>query len=405
MAQTFATGSKLNKLFEKLNPFTQDLSLKPEGRRKTILAANANYPLELEISAYFAACSQNGGSPLIVQFSGKVLGILGKGMTQETSYLKALGLGAKLARATSEIYREINQPPFVALALDHFAVPEARNRFRRASREDKSVLGQFPIPSSVEIKRMLEDAVDAASCYGITLPSKDELARWTEYLASFEYLHSVAGFLTVIEEMRPAWAMIDTGEIPPALNLAVTRQVNDLVKANGYDTLVEAEYGAVGQAGEAEEYIRLEGEELQRFARQVAGFVKYTGARGISYPIGMEHAAPSAEKHEPDVKRLEVVQREIIKVTGRYVPFAQHGGTGAKKVARGLVGKNNVNTYFLVTAARHLMNHVLENRKAIEQGKKSACNSAVYLSTAKAVMEATVKKLKECGTYGILISE
>ena len=64
----------------------------------------------------------------------------------------------------------------------------------------------------------------------------------------------------------------------------------------------------------------------------------------------MEHAAPSGEKHEPDVERLEAVQREIIKESGYYAPFAQHGGTGAKQLARGLVAKNNINTCLLYTS-------------------------------------------------------
>ena len=36
---------------------------------------------------------------------------------------------------------------------------------------------------------------------------------------------------------------------------------------------------------------------------------------------------------------LEEVQRAIVKLAGRYVPFAQHGGTRAKRIAKGLVGK------------------------------------------------------------------
>jgi len=210
--------------------------------------------------------------------------------------------------------------------------------------------------------------------------------------------------MVVIEELRPGWAMIDTGEMPAVLNFAVTREVSELVRQAGHHVLVEAEYGATSQAGEGKNYKKLEGASLEAFAREVAGFVQYTGAGGISYPIGMEHAAPSQEKHEPDVQRLTVVQREINKVTGRYVPFAQHGGTGAKELARGLVAKNNVNTHFLVTAARRFLAHALENEKAIRAGKKSACGSSLYLGMAEAIMGAVVDKLKECGTFGMVRS-
>jgi fructose/tagatose bisphosphate aldolase len=208
--------------------------------------------------------------------------------------------------------------------------------------------------------------------------------------------------LAVIEEMQPAWAMIDTGETPVALNFAVTKEEVDMVRAAGSDAIVEDEYGATGQAGAEDSYEPLDGAELDRFARQVAGFVKYTGAEGISYPIGMEHAAPTSVKHEPDVTRLEVVQREIIRAVGRYIPFAQHGGTGAKEVARGLVGKDNVNTHFLVTAAQSLAMHVAKHSEGIAQGRKSASGAGMYIEAGRAIMDATVAKLQECGTYGIL---
>ena len=73
-------------------------------------------------------------------------------------------------------------------------------------------------------------------------------------------------------------------------------------------------------------YRRLSGEELEGLAHEVARFVRYTGAGGI-YPIGMEHAAPSAVRHEPDSDSWKWSDRSE---TGRYVPFAQHGGTGAR---------------------------------------------------------------------------
>lgn len=255
-------------------------------------------------------------------------------------------------------------------------------------------------PSRAGVRASLEEAAEAARSCGVRAPSREDMAVWETYLCSGSYREAVARFRALVEEMRPAWAMIDTEELPPVLNFAVTKEFCDLMTSLGSDAILEAEYGATGQSGDDTGYRRLSGEELEGLAHEVAGFVRYTGAGGISYPIGMEHAAPSAVRHEPDSDRLEVVQRQILRETGRYVPFAQHGGTGAKRVLKGLVAKDNVNTLFLVTAARALAQHIEKNREAINEGQKSASGVDMYLSASRSIMEATVRKLKECGTYG-----
>ena len=403
-APRFATGKELTDLFARMSPFNPDFSLKAENERQTILAANANFPFEVQIGAYASAASSKGGSPIIIQFSGGALTVAGQGFrsAQEAassglSRQDALRLGARLAVNVAEVYMEMYRPPFVALGLDHFAVPDLRKvLFAEGSREEPVP----PCPSSDEIRRSLKDAARSAMAWGVPEPSTEDMAAWETYLCSTQYREAVEGFLTSIRELKPAWAMIDTEELPPVLNFAITKEICALSKKEDPDIVLEPEYGATGQAGDHTGYTKITGDELVGFAREGAGFLKYTGARGISYPIGMEHAAPSAEKHDPDILRLEVVQREILKTVGTYVPFAQHGGTGASKVARGLVGKNNVNTHFLVTGARSLATHVAKNGEAIAYGKKSACGPSMYVSSAKAIAESCAAKLLECGTYG-----
>ncbi|HHW27167.1 MAG TPA: hypothetical protein GXX23_07500 [Firmicutes bacterium] len=400
----FVTGKELTDLFSEISPFNPDLSLKPKPRRQTILAANANFPFEVQIGAYMLAAASNGGSPLIIQFSGGALTIAGQGVrslkeaaASGLSRIDVYRLGAKLAVNVAEVYLDMYRPPFVALGLDHFAVPDLREVLFA---EDTPGGPEVPCPSSEEIRRALQDAARSAMAWGVPEPSAEDMAAWETYLCSPQYREAVECFLTCIRELRPAWAMIDTENLPPVLNFAITREICQLAKKEDPDIVLEAEYGATGQAGDHTGYTKLKGDELNAFAREVAGFVKYTGARGISYPIGMEHAAPSGEKHDPDVLRLEVVQREIVKAVGAYVPFAQHGGTGASEVARGLVGKNNVNTHFLVTGARSLATHVAKNGEGIAYGRKSACGPSMYVSSAKAIAEACVAKMKECGTFG-----
>ena len=60
------------------------------------------------------------------------------------------------------------------------------------------------------------------------------------------YREAVARIMGVIEEMKPAGAMIDTEELPGPLNFAVTRRyVNWWLSRR--DAIVEAEYGATSK--------------------------------------------------------------------------------------------------------------------------------------------------------------
>lgn len=396
------TGARLRSLFQRLCPFEPDLSLKREDQRRTVLAVNGNYPLEIQLAGFYHAASVDGGSPLIVQVSGAGIEVVGRALkSRSPSPVTDLRCGARIVRSVCQGYESIYSPGFVALGLDHFAVPDMREALFADSEPDRP---QPPCPTGDEVRRRLKEALAAAIEWGVDRPSLEDTIAYEAYLCSQEYRQALAGFVAVIEEMQPAWAMIDTGEIPAGLNFAITREVVDMVRESGSDAIVEAEFGATGQAGAEDSYEPLSGEELHGFARRVAGFVRYTGAEGISYPIGMEHAAPTGVKHQPDVMRLELVQREIVRTSGRYVPFAQHGGTGASQVVRGLVGKNNVNTHFLVTAAQSIAMHVARHREGIAQGRKSASGVGMYVSAARAIMDATVDKLKECGTYGVLVA-
>ena len=112
----------------------------------------------------------------------------------------------------------------------------------------------------------------------------------------------------------------------------------------------------------------------------------------------MEHAAKKNVRHEPDIERLEVVQRTLYKTVGRYIPFAQHGGSGAAKVARGLVGKNNVNTHFLVAGATAIGEYSVQNIEGIRAGDKKYCGTTIFTSYVTAVAEAALFKLEEAGS-------
>jgi fructose/tagatose bisphosphate aldolase len=351
----------------------------------TILAANANYPLELQLRAFCRAAADWPGSPLIVQFSHNALRTIGGGQDAQ-----AMASGARLARFVLEHTVKESEARYVAPALDHFRVPPYPGDGGEGSSR------------AVRVARAaVDDAYEAARGVVGEVPDA-EIQAYVVYLSSPAYTDFKRAFAAVLTALEPAWAMIDTEKLPPVLDHALTRDVVDFTrKGLGLaETMLEAEYGATGVAGEAQDYHRLEGPDLAGFAEEVACFVTYTGADGISYPVGMEHGAPAGERHEPDEDRLKAVQARLRQAAGRYVPFAQHGGTGAARLLRGWVGKNNVNTLFLVTAANHIADRVIADVDRIRAGVKEACGTGLYTGAVEAVREATVRKLREAGSFG-----
>jgi fructose/tagatose bisphosphate aldolase len=384
-------GAALRHVFAWQNPF-RTASTALEGGAETpaasgrvsILAANANFPVEIQVRAFCQAAAAGKGSPLIVQFSHGALKIIG-GRARDPAVS-----GAGLARFMVEQAVRESRPTHVAVALDHFKVPpypgDGREGGGRAGR-----LAAALVDDAREVGRGLLGEASAS-----------ELDGYCAYLASPAYGAFKREYAATLLALDPAWAMIDTERLPPILDLALTRDVVEFTRRDlGLtEMMLEAEYGATGVAGQDRPYQPLRGGELAHFADEVATFVAYTGADGIAYPIGMEHAAPLAQRHEPDLERLGCVQRRITDVAGRYVPFAQHGGTGAAHLARGLVGKNNVNTHFLVAAANRIADRTLAEVDRIRAGVKEACGTGLYAGAVEAVREAAVDKLKETGTFG-----
>ena len=85
--------------------------------------------------------------------------------------------------------------------------------------------------------------------------------------------------------------------------------------------------------------------------------------------------------------------------TGDYIPFAQHGGTGAAEVVHGLVGKDNINTNYLVVGANAFADHYEANKAALRAGDKKACGTGIYLLMTRAIYNAAIGKLKETAHY------
>ncbi len=392
-------GRELRTIFDSFCPFDEDLSLKPEDERITLLAANSNNWWETRAFVMLSALGDQ--SPIIVQFSHnsntKIGGLTGKVFTPEGLGYRGnaalYGARANIDWITSEA--EAFGADLVAVSLDHFALPEFE--------EDKQYK-QRACPTGAAGK--VEAAWSFIEAAGLADEVEDltpDLARkYQAYLSSDEYIEFVSDFMGTVEIMNPAWGMIDTEGIPPVLDFVITRDIADAVRMGlgNMGMMLEAELGATGQSGDEVAYEELRGGELDAFAELAAAFIDYTGAEGIAYDIGMKHAAKAGETHEIDVVKLETVQRRIIERTGVYVPFAQHGGTGSAGVAKGLIGKQNVNTAFLVAGSQARYEHFDAQAEKVRGGDKKVCGTDVETNVyLEAVYNEALSRMEPTGSY------
>jgi fructose/tagatose bisphosphate aldolase len=397
------TGRQLKACFRTFCPFEQDGTLKAEEERVTILASNLNPPADLEGRSFAMAAAQGEQSPMIIQLSYNSMNLSGgkenqlkppEGVSRQPLPYPASD-GAELQVEVLEHLVSQYGAKYVAISLDHFNVPKF----------DEESLSNQPLKKGLT-SELAEARISDALSYMEPVFGKEKLKEKTlhayiNFLTSPQYLEFKRDFINVVVAVTPAWGMIDTEKLPPVLDFVVTREISEAIKKEhgNQDIALEAEFGATGQSGEELGYTKLKGKALETFADQIVAFIKYTGAEGIAYPIGMAHAAKIAEKHEPDVVRLETVQRKLFLETGDYIPFAQHGGTGAARVVHGLVGKDNINTNYLVVGANAFADHYEANAKAFRAGDKKACGTVIYNLMVQAVYEATIVKLKETGSY------
>jgi fructose/tagatose bisphosphate aldolase len=392
-------GRQLRRIFDHFCPFDDDGKLKPAEKQVTLLAANSNNWWQTRAFVQVAAVGKQ--SPIVVQFShnanSKIGGQPGKAFTPEGLGYRGNPVvhGGKAMASWIDLEVEAWGADLVAASLDHFAVPKFDPEKEYAQRAmatgcSEKVEAAMAFIESKGLGHMMEDMSGGL----------DE--KYVAYLTSDEYQQFRSDFQDTVTVIQPAWGMIDTEGIPPVLDFAITRDIADAVRVElaNHDMMLEAELGETGQSGDEVEYEVMSDEELSDFAELAAAFVEYTGAEGIAYDIGMKHAAKQDEKHEVDVRKLETVQKRIIDKVGIYAAFAQHGGTGAAEVTKGLVGKTNVNTQFLVDGSIARYKHFDAVGEAVLSGDKKACGTDVethvYLG---ALYESALERIKTTGSF------
>ncbi len=392
------TGRELRKIYDLFCPFDDEMNLKPEEERVTLLAANANNWWQTRAFVMLSALDKQ--SPIIIQFSHnantKIGGLPGKIFAPEGLGYRgnAAIRGARAMATWIEEEVEAWGADLVAASLDHFAVPKFD--------ADKDY-PQCAVPTGYA------DAIDASIAYleGVDLGHMMEdmsgglKDKYISYLSSVEYQDFRSDFMETVEVIKPAWGMIDTEGIPPVLDFAVSRDIADAtrIELGNHDMMLEAELGETGQSGDDKEYVAMAGQDLEDFANLTAAFVEYTGAEGLSYDIGMKHAATATEKHPIDENKIEAVERRVIEKTGTYAAFAQHGGTGSAGVAKGLIGKTNINTAFLVAGSIGRHEFFASDPEGVMGGNKKMCGTDVETNIyLESVYDEAVRRMEPTGS-------
>jgi len=390
-------GIILRKVFDEICPFTENGELLSKEERITLLASNANKPMEIQGLAFVMASAVGQHSPQIIQMSHSCCKIMGNdpkkiSLIDETGKITTSNYCADGVRTGSlllDAYTEQFGTELVFLALDHFTSPTLEQGINSGTKgnEDQKNKAKKKIENVIEFTgKQLEE---------------EEINRFADYMVSKKYLQFREDFVESVKVGKAAWAMVDSGVLPPLLNFAVTKEIVDDVREFDESVMIEAEFNATGSSGDEEKYEFLQEKELEKFADEIVSFVKYTKTDGIAYEIGMKHAAKQDEKHEPDIKKLELTQRKLFQELGRYIPFAQHGGTGAAELETGLVGKNNINTKYLVNGAQFLLEHCKKEEKGILTGEKKSCGVDIYTRMTAEEAKTCLEKIKETNSYGL----
>ncbi len=392
-------GRQLRKIFDGFVPFEgADLALKPQDEQVTILAANSNNWMTTRALIMAAATGEQ--SPIIIQFSyNSNVKIGGDASTIWTpaglkNHGNAVVNGAKANADWVAMEADNWGADYVAVSLDHFKVPKYS-----ADKTYAACATPFDYGAQIRFAQefMAAKGLDAAA--NIT---EEEFNSYVAYMNSVEYQGFRADFMNTVDLMDPAWGMIDTEGIPFVLDFAVTRDFAIGVREGlgNSHMMLEAELGATGTSGDGIGYVPMRGADLEEFAHLAAAFVAFTGAEGMAYDIGMKHSALAAEKHPADEEKMEAVQRQVIAETGIYAAYAQHGGTGAAAVAKGLVGKTNVNTAFLVAGSCARADWFNQDIDKVKGGDKKICGTNVETHVyVEAIYNSAVERYATTGSW------
>jgi len=406
------TSRELRAVIEALYPFDDKGKLLPLARRCTLLASNANFDLPVQLIGFAMASAVGEGSPQIVQISYTAADQTGghpkklppiEGVQRSTATRPA-AVGAERAALMLQWCTDDYNADLLWMSLDHYTSP----KFSVDKYAKPRGCGGMYAPVA---KALLEDAVDSA---GLKV-SKEEFAAYANYLTGDEFGEYARDFFGSVSMGKPAWAMVDTGDTPAAVNLASTKWIIDNVRTalDMNDVIIEAEFSATGSSGQEEEYAYWPGKdapkgaatmsdrEIEEFMKRITTFVKTTNADAIAYEVGSKHAAKAGESFVIDVGKLKAVQTALKALMGRHIPYAGHGGTGFdwQPDLIGPVFKRNINTQHLYAGTMSQVRWVDKYRAGIESRDKDAIGRGRKLAEVHAAAESAIELLKGCQSW------
>ncbi len=406
------TSRELRAALEATYPFDENGELLPSEQRMTFLASNANFDLPIQLRGFAMASAVDEGSPQIIQISYTAADQTGtnpkklppiEGVERNTRTRPA-AVGAQRAGVMLEWYAEDYQSDLLWMSLDHFTSP----KFDLKTYADSHGDGGMYEPIA---RALLEEAVDVL---GLSI-SKEEMVAYVNYLTSDAFGDYARDFYGATALSGAAWAMIDTGETPAAVNLASTKWLISNVRQalDMEDVIIEAEFSATGSSGEEEDYpywpgqhapagaATMSDEEAEAFMERICTFVKYTDADAIAYEVGSKHAAKAGEAFPIDFGKLKAVQPALKKLMGRRIPYAGHGGTGFKWEDNliGPVFKRNINTQHLYEGTMSQVKWIDEYREGIENREKNAIGRGRKIAEVNAAAFSSIELLKTCRAW------
>ena len=406
------TSRELRAVMEATYPFDDSGELLPFDKRMTMLASNANFDLPIQLRGFAMASAAFAGSPQIIQISytaadqtgthpNKLPPIEG---VERSSLTRPAAVGAQRAGVMLDWYTDDYQTDLVWMSLDHFTSP----KFSVKQYSEAQGHGGMYEPIA---KALLEEAIEIL---GLTV-STDAFAAYLNYLTSDTFGDYARDFFGATALSNAAWAMVDTGDTPAAVNLASTKWLVTSVRSvlDMDDVIVEAEFSATGSSGEEEEYAywpcaeapagapTMTDEEQESFLHRIKTFVRETDADAIAYEVGSKHAAKAGEAFPIDFGKLKAVQPALRKMMGRRIAYAGHGGTGFKWEDNliGPVFKRNINTQHLYRGTMSQVEWVDKHREGIENREKNAIGRGRKIAEVNAAAESAIELLKSCRSW------
>ena len=153
------TGRELKKVFTALCPFEPDGKLKPEEERVTVLASNANIPIEIQMKAFAQAAAAGGGSPHIVQISSNCSMTTGN-HPKNTVFLEGVSR-TKLTRPVAIGKNNINTQ-YLVDGTNHFADYYEKNKdsIRKGNKKacGRSIYINMVIPQAQRAVNKMKEA-------------------------------------------------------------------------------------------------------------------------------------------------------------------------------------------------------------------------------------------------------